>query len=88
LSWAFDVNKQQSNSKLSKRKEWGFLCGYCHNVFFGDQQQLDDHQNAGKHKMCKGENDKYDKALATERGLVVRPTIKEADTSGLEGKRF
>ncbi len=70
MSWLNDVKPYGQNPKLSKRKDFGFLCGYCNNSFFGDKQQLDDHQNAGKHKMCKGKDDVYDKELAIERGLA------------------
>lgn len=69
MSWFTDVKPFGQKSKLPTRKDWGFICPYCSNVFFGDRQQLEDHQNVGKHQMCKGENDKYDKELAIERGL-------------------
>jgi len=68
MSWLTDV-KPKERRELEKRKEWGYMCGYCHNSFFGDLQQLEDHQNSEKHTMCKGENDKYNKELAKERGL-------------------
>lgn len=69
MSWLSDVKPFGKKNKLPRREGWGFGCGYCSNSFFGDLQQLKDHQNAGKHKMCKGENDKYDKALAIKRGI-------------------
>ncbi len=88
MSWLKDVKSPKARA-LEKRKDWGFMCGYCSNSFFGDQQQLNDHMNAGKHKMCKGVNDTYDKALATKRGLdIERPSIKDVDTRGIAGKRF
>jgi len=88
MSWLKDVKSPKARD-LEKRKEWGFMCGYCSNSFFGDQQQLDDHMNAGKHKMCKGKLDVYDKQLAIQRGLdIERPSIKDVDTRGIEGKRF
>lgn len=66
MSWLQDV-KSKKERALEKRKGWGFSCGYCPNTFYGDFQQLEDHQNAGKHKMCKGENDKYDHELYLKR---------------------
>lgn len=58
MSWLSDVknNKQRA---LEEDRDWGFMCGYCSNSFFNDYQQLEDHQNAGKHKMCKGKDDKF-----------------------------
>ncbi len=70
MSWLTDVKPYGQNTKLPKRKAWGFLCGYCNNSFFRDKQQLDDHQKVGKHKMCKGVDDVYDKELAIKRGLA------------------
>lgn len=71
MSWLTDTKPFSQNSKKEKRRDWGFLCGYCNNSFFCDMQQLEDHQKVGEHKMCKGENDKYDRQLAIERGLRV-----------------
>ena len=69
MSWLRDVKSPKARA-LEKRRDFGFMCGYCSNSFFGDLQQLDDHQNAGKHKMCKGKDDVYDKELAIQRGLA------------------
>jgi len=88
MSWLTDV-KSKKDRALDNRKDWGFFCGYCSNSFFGDQQQLDDHQNVGKHQMCKGKLDVYDKELAIKRGLDVRPSIKQVvDTRGIAGTRL
>lgn len=67
MSWLTDVKSKLERAK--EKRDWGFFCGYCSNSFFCDKQQLDDHQNAGKHKMCKGKDDTYNKALALERGI-------------------
>jgi len=62
MSWLTDVQSPKAR-ELEKRKGWGYICGYCSNAFEGDSLQLDEHQNAGKHKMCKGVDDKFDKEL-------------------------
>ena len=65
MSWLRDVKPQKAR-ELEKRKEWGYMCGYCSNSFFGDMQQLEDHQNV-ETGMCKGKDDKFDKELYEQR---------------------
>lgn len=70
MSWLYDKRPLEKGDKKNK-DDWGFMCGYCKNTFQSDKQQLDDHLNSPKHTMCKGENDKFDKQLAIERGIYV-----------------
>ena len=63
MSWLSDV-KPFSQPKKEKRKDWGYMCGYCNKSFFADLDAYEDHEkNAHKREFSetyqKATGDKY-----------------------------
>ena len=70
MSWLYDKRPLEKGDRKNK-DDWGLMCGYCKNTFQADEEQYDEHMDSPKHTMCRGENHKFNKQLAIERGIYV-----------------